>query len=440
MHRSKTFRQVASATALVGALGAVTAFGVAPLTKIELPTLEFVTEPLLLAQHATDSFLPPAGSFHQSETVRRGDTLAALIGRMGGNDPDFIRFVQRDKTARKALQIRAGRSVQAEIDSAGRVMRFVYRGGGLQDDSSLNRVKPGKRLEIRRVDDEFVASEVAIPLERSVEMRSAQISSSLFAATDDAGIPESVAIKIADIFGGDIDFHRDLRKGDRLRVLYETIREADSLDGPAGSRVIAVEFINDGQQHDAMLFERNGREEYFSFQGKGLRKAFLRNPLEFSRISSGFSRSRLHPVHKVWRAHRGVDFAAPSGTKVRASADGKVKFAGSQNGYGKVIMLEHSGGYSTVYAHLSRFAPDVRRGARVSQGDVIGAVGATGWATGPHLHYEMRIKGRHVDPMRVALPESKPLDSSDRASLMARAAELRSRFAKFDTLAFARFE
>ncbi|MGA0797517.1 MAG: M23 family metallopeptidase, partial [Quisquiliibacterium sp.] len=268
----------------------------------------------------------------------------------------------------------------------------------------------------------------------------AEIRSSLFAATDAADIPESVAIKIADIFGGDIDFHRDLRKGDRLRVIFETIREADSLDGPAGSRVLAVEFVNDGNQFDAMLFEREGRAEYFSFAGKSLRKAFLRNPLEFSRISSGFSLSRLHPVHNVWRAHRGVDFAAPTGTKVRASSDGKVKFAGNQNGYGKVVILEHSGRYSTLYAHLSRISPDLRPGARVSQGDVIGAVGSTGWATGPHLHYEMRIDGKHVDPMRVALPESKPLNGQDRVALQGAAAELRNRFAQFDTITIARFE
>ncbi len=442
MHRSKRFRRVATVTALVSALGAVTAFGVAPLTKIDLPELAYVTEalPLPLAFQAAEQIVPSGDAFYQSETIQRGDTLAALINRMGGNDPEFIRFVSKDKVGRKALQIRAGRSVQAEIDSTGRVNRFAYRTGGLEDDASPNQAKPGKRLEINRVGDEFVAQEVEIPLERSVEMRTAEIRSSLFAATDAADIPESVAIKIADIFGGDIDFHRDLRKGDRLRVIFETIREADSLDGPAGSRVLAVEFINDGNQFDAMLFEREGRAEYFSFAGKSLRKAFLRNPLEFSRISSGFSLSRLHPVHNVWRAHRGVDFAAPTGTKVRASSDGKVKFAGNQNGYGKVVILEHSGRYSTLYAHLSRISPDLRPGTRVSQGDVIGAVGSTGWATGPHLHYEMRIDGKHVDPMRVALPESKPLNGQDRVALQAAAAELRNRFAQFDTITIARFE
>ncbi len=439
MHRNTRFKQVATVTALVGALGAVTAFGVAPLTQVELPPLVSVTEPVLLSLQAPEFFAENTGSFFQSEAIRRGDTIAALISRMGGDDRDFIRFIGKDPVGRKALQIRAGRSVQAEIDTSGRVLRFVYRAGSLEDDSA-SQGRPGKRLEIVRNGNTFSALEADIPLERSVEMRSATISSSLFAATDAADIPEGVAIKIADIFGGEIDFHRDLRKGDELRVIYETVREADSLEGSDGSRVLAVEFVNDGVRHEAMLFERNGKAEYFSFEGKSLRKAFLRNPLEFSRISSGFSLSRKHPITNDWRAHRGVDFAAPTGTKVRASADGKVVFSGRQNGYGNVVILEHGGRYSTLYAHLSRISTDVRVGTRVSQGDTIGLVGATGWATGPHLHYEMRISGRHVDPMKVALPESKPLVGPDRDRLIAAATSVRAQLAQIDSIKLALFE
>ncbi len=435
MHRNARFRQVAVATALVSALGAVTAFGVAPLTRVEIPPAERITEPVILGLP-----LPyPVDRFLQTETIRRGDTMAVLLGRVGANDGEFLRFVSSDPVARKALQMRAGRDVQAEVDALGRVMRFSYRLGGLEEDSA-GESTPSKRIEIRREDDRLVASEEQIPLERSVEMRSVEIRSSLFAATDAADIPEGVAIKIAEIFAGDIDFHRDLRKGDQLRVLYETVREADGLDEPTGSRVIAAELLNDGTRHSAFLFERDGGSEYFSFDGRSLKKAFLRNPLEFSRVTSGFSRSRLHPITRDWRAHRGVDFGAPTGTRVRATSDGTVDFVGQQRGYGNVVMIEHRGNYSTVYAHLNAFAPGLRRGAKVRQGDSIGTVGSTGWATGPHLHYELKIRGDQVDPMRVALPDSKPLDGSEQQRLRQAASAVAQQLAQLDTVRVARFE
>jgi murein DD-endopeptidase MepM/ murein hydrolase activator NlpD len=436
MHRNARFRQVAVLTAIVSALGAVTAFGVAPLAEVDLPPIETVTESVVLGLQNPDAI----ESVVQTETIRRGDTLAALLARLGANDPEFLRFAASDPLARKAMQLRAGRSVQAEVDWLGRVTRYSYRVGGLEDDSRADDVRPAKRLEIRRDGEKLVASEAEIPLERSTEMRSVEIRSSLFAATDAAGIPESVAIKVAEIFGGDIDFHRDLRKGDRLRVVYETVREADSLDAAAASKVLAVEFVNDGQRYDALLFERDDRPEYFAFDGRSLKKAFLRNPIEFSRVSSGFSNARLHPIMRDWRAHRGVDFAAPTGTRVRASADGIVEFIGQQRGYGNVLIIDHRGDYSSLYAHLNGFAEGLRRGARVRQGDTIGTVGSTGWATGPHLHYEIMIRGEQVDPMKVALPESAPLDGEDRIRLQLAATEMRLALDQLDVIRLARFE
>jgi len=436
MHRNARFRQVAALTAIVSALGAVTAFGVAPLAEVELPPVETITESVVLGLQNPDA----VDGFVQTETIRRGDTLAALLSRLGANDPEFLRFASSDRVARKAMQLRPGRSVQAEVDWLGRVTRFSYRVGGLEDDSRADDVRPARRLEIHREGEKLVASEAEIPLERSTEMRSVEIRSSLFAATDAAGIPESVAIKVAEIFGGDIDFHRDLRKGDRLRVVYETVREADGLDAAAASKVIAAELINDGERHDALLFERADRPEYFTFDGRSLKKAFLRNPIEFSRVSSGFSESRLHPIMRDWRAHRGVDFAAPTGTRVRASADGTVEFVGQQRGYGNVVILEHRGHYSSLYAHLNGFAEGLHRGARVRQGDTIGTVGSTGWATGPHLHYEIMVRGEQVDPLKVALPESPPLDGADRARLQVAAAEMRLNLEQLDVIRLARFE
>jgi murein DD-endopeptidase MepM/ murein hydrolase activator NlpD len=341
---------------------------------------------------------------------------------------------------RKALQMRPGRTVQAEVDSLGRVLRFSYRLGGLEDDSSAEELKPLKRIQVLRDGDRFSALEEQIPLERSVETRSVEIRSSLFAATDAAGIPEAVAIKVADVFAGDIDFTRDLRKGDRLRVVYETVREAGSFDSPSASRVVAIELVNDGKRYDAFWLEREGRGEYFTFDGRSLKKAFLRNPLEFSRITSGFTESRLHPVFRDWRAHKGVDFAAPVGTRVRAASDGTVEFVGQQRGYGNMVVLRHRNNYSTVYAHLNGFAEGMKVGARIGQGDLVGTVGQTGWATGPHLHYEIKINGDQVNPLTVALPEGKVLDGADRKRLAASVAQMREALARVDTLRVARFQ
>lgn len=438
MHRNRLFSQVAIATTLVGLLGAVTAFGVAPLAQTELPPEQRITESIPLSLEVPESL----DSFIQTETIRRGDTLAQLIGRLGANDAEFLRFVSSDPVGRRALQMRAGRSVQAEIDSLGRVQRFSYRLGGLEEDTGEASAEPRPltRLEIVRDGERLSATEDLIPLERTVEMRSVEIRSSLFAATDSVGIPESVAIRIADIFGGDIDFTRDLRKGDRLRVVYESVREEGSLDQAEAGRVLAIELINGGERHEAFWFERDGRGEYFTFDGRSLRKSFLRNPLEFSRITSGFTEARMHPILREWRAHKGVDFGAPVGTRVRATADGTVEFAGQQRGYGNVVILNHRNQYSTLYAHLQGFAPGLSKGEKVAQGQVIGAVGMTGWTSGPHLHYEVKIDGEQVDPMRVALPESKPLGPQERERLVAEVSGVRERLAQLDSLRVARFQ
>jgi murein DD-endopeptidase MepM/ murein hydrolase activator NlpD len=221
-------------------------------------------------------------------------------------------------------------------------------------------------------------------------------------------MPDGVTMQIADIFSGDVDFHRDLRKGDRFAVVYEAFHHNGRL--LKSGRVLAAEFVNDRKALRAVWFDdaEQGRGGYFAPDGKNLRKAFLRSPLEFSRVTSGFA-MRFHPILQQWRAHKGVDYGAPTGTRVRATADGVVDFAGTQGGYGKVVILRHHGGITTAYAHLNGFAGDVRRGARVAQGDTIGFVGATGWATGPHLHYEFRVNDQHRNPLTIAMPAAEPV-------------------------------
>jgi murein DD-endopeptidase MepM/ murein hydrolase activator NlpD len=245
-------------------------------------------------------------------------------------------------------------------------------------------------------------------------MKSAEIRSSLFGATDAAGIPDGVATQLADIFGGDIDFHRDLRKGDRFSVAYESITHLGRM--VRTGRILAAEFVNDGNTYRAVWFDGgDGRGGYYTADGKSIRKSFLRSPLEFSRITSGFSSARYHPVLKEVRAHRGIDYGAPTGTRVKATGDGTVEFAGRQGGYGNVVILRHQGHYETVYGHLSGFASGLRKGSRIGQGDVIGYVGATGVATGPHLHYEFRVDGAHRNPLTVALPAALPLAANQLA-------------------------
>ena len=253
-----------------------------------------------------------------------------------------------------------------------------------------------------------------MPLETHVLMKSAEIRHSLFGATDAAGIPDSVATQLADIFGGDIDFHRDIRKGDRFSVIFESISHLGKM--VRTGRILAAEFVNDGRTYRAVWFEgSDGRNGYYTADGKNIRKVFLRSPLEFSRVTSGFSGGRFHPVLKEVRAHRGIDFGAPTGTRVKATGDGVVEFAGRKGGYGNLVVLRHQSQYQTYYGHLSGFAAGIRKGTRVAQGDVIGYVGATGIATGPHLHYEFRVGGVHRNPLAMVLPAAPPLAADQMA-------------------------
>jgi murein DD-endopeptidase MepM/ murein hydrolase activator NlpD len=260
-------------------------------------------------------------------------------------------------------------------------------------------------------------------------MKSAVIQSSLFGASDAAGIPDSVAMQLADMFGGDIDFHRELRQGDRFSVIYET-HWVDGRPLRAG-RVLAAEFVNQGRKHRALWFS----DSYYAPDGKNMRKALLRSPLELSRVSSAFG-MRMHPFQQSWKAHQGVDYAAPAGTRVRAVGDGIVEFAGRQGGYGNMVVVRHDASNSTAYAHLKAFGRGIRSGARVAQGDTVGLVGQTGWATGPHLHYEFRIAGAARNPLSVPLPAGTPVARHDMDAFRAKAQPL---FAQLNLVANGQF-
>jgi murein DD-endopeptidase MepM/ murein hydrolase activator NlpD len=333
-----------------------------------------------------------------SEVTRAGTTLEATLRRLGVADPETLAALRSDKTLQRALNGKAGRVVQSRVTASGELSELVVRMPA--EDSKLTSTH-FTRLTLRPGPDGWQSQLEQLALGTTTRLASGTIASSLFAATDDAQIPDAVAVQIAEIFSADIDFHRELRKGDTFSVVYEALTaDGEPIPWSHGTgRVLAGEFINQGRTHQAIWFEQDGKGAYFDPSGRSRKRAFLASPLEFSRVSSGFA-MRMHPILQRMTAHKGVDYAAPSGTPVRVVGDGTVQFAGWQNGYGKVVHVLHGRDKLTVYAHLSRV--DVRKGQRVDQGQRIGAVGATGWATGPHLHFEFRIGGVHKDPRTIA--------------------------------------
>ena len=399
--------RAAAALALM-AIGVVAAFGFAPGTLTPEVPVHFIVRDLALPALAP----APAGEGYWREArIERGDTLGSVLARLAVNDPAAQQFLRTDQRARPLYQLMPGKSVRVETADDGRLMSLRYLAQG------------GAMLEVKRNGDGFVAVGAPPAYGVHTELRAGKISSSLFGAADDVGLPDAVTMQLAQVFSGDIDFYHDLRRGDRFAVVYE-VRAIDGVPAATG-KLIAAEFVNKGTSYRAFLRRSpDGSEAYYTEDGRNLRKAFLRSPVEFTRITSGFTMARFHPFLHTWRAHKGVDFAAPMGTPVHATADGRVFFAGRQNGYGNVVILRHAGANSTVYAHLSRFAAGMRPGIRVTQGEVIGYVGQTGWATGPHLHYEFRVDNVQRNPMTIALPDAPPLAAADRSAYLAGIAPL----------------
>jgi murein DD-endopeptidase MepM/ murein hydrolase activator NlpD len=364
---------------------------------------------------------------YRSDVTRATDTADTLLKRLGVFDPRAAAFLRSNPLAQKNLLGRAGRAVTLEANGNNNLLKLNARWSPDEDGTF-------KRLSIEKTAGGFTSRVETLPLTASTRIASGTISSSLFAATDEARIPDSVSSQLAEIFSGDIDFHRSLRKGDRFSVVYETL-EGDGEPLRAG-RILSTEFVNSGKTFQAMWFEEptvtnethaSHKGGYYTLAGESLRRAFLAAPLAFSRITSGF-KMRFHPILQVWKAHLGVDYAAPAGTTVRSVGDGVVEFAGVQKGFGNVVKVKHPSQISTVYAHLSRI--NVHLGQPVSQGQNVGLVGTTGWSTGPHLHFEYRVNGVYQDPQSVARRnETVPLTAAlkpvfDKAAAQARVALL----------------
>ncbi len=371
----------------------VTAFGIAPLAPdaADLPVQQVIeslnTDPLI------GDLLPATPlTLFSSDTVRRDDTAQSLLQRLGVRDSKAMDFVRKNDLARQLFSGRSGKLVTVETNDRFELQRLSARWLN-KDEQGFSRLvietSPQGRLSARIETGELTASS---------RISSGVIKSSLFAATDEVNLPDSVAVQLAEMFSSDIDFRRDLRQGDRFSVVYESL-EADGETMRPG-RVLSAEFVNKGREYKSVWFEAPGQKgAYFGFDGQSTRKSFLASPLEFTRVSSGYG-MRFHPISGKNKAHLGVDYAATTGTPVRTIGDGVVEFAGVQRGYGNVIYIQHRDQKTTVYAHLSRI--QVRKGQKVEQGDLIGNVGSTGASTGPHLHLEFRDHGLHQDPLEIA--------------------------------------
>jgi len=409
----KTLRKrIFLALATLPLLGVVAAFGIDPDTTTDNIEQETFVEALALPEvQPTDS-----GSFDfwREERIGRGETLSSLLQKLGVNAEERQEFLAAARQSDSIGKLVPGGSVLARVTSGGNLLLLRY----LTSDTTL--------VSINRANESFEITEQTIQPEVRQIIRSGFIQNSLFGATDAADVPDKIASTMADAFSGDIDFHKDLRRGDQFSVVYE----AFYFDGRLikTGQLLAAEFINQGKSYQAIHFkDPQGREGFFNADGQSLKRAFLKSPMPFDRISSGFSASRLHPVLNTWRSHKGVDYAAPTGTPVRAVADATVSFAGWQGGYGNLVLLEHKRPYSTAYAHLSRFGKNIKRGSKISQGQVIGYVGATGVATGPHLHYEFRVNGQQLNPLAMNLPTAYPLDSRYKALFASLAEPLTAR-------------
>jgi murein DD-endopeptidase MepM/ murein hydrolase activator NlpD len=387
--------------------GVLTAFGVASDTQLDkIARHELIDQ---LALPAFEQTSRESEQFKASERIQRGDTVATLLQRLKVDDAAAFAFLRTAPSAKAIFQLRPNRTLQATTNAQGKLLSLTYfynaeeflhvvrQSDGVNFNAEMKRIQPTAQL-VRK---------------------SGIIRSSLYGATDDAGIPDAIANQLARIFSTDIDFHVDLRKDDKFSVVYEMLhQDGESL---GAGRVLSAAFTNNGKTFEAYLFtDAEGQDGYYS-------------------VSSGFG-GRFHPLLKNWRQHTGVDFAAPRGTPIWATADGVVEFAGVKGGYGNVIEVRHHGGTTTLYAHLSAFAAGARKAMRVSQGQTIGYVGATGWATGPHLHYEFKISGSHQDPMKVALPKAEPLAQKYIAAFKQSAQVQSAQLALLRDVTFGKFE
>ncbi len=338
----------------------------------------------------------------QTIKVKSGDSLATIFSRAGVSAKQLHSIIALSGDTKKLKRIFPGDELKVSVNSQGELKHLRYE----IDDTQT--------LHVSRSEEGFKSEIISAPLTIRLTYSSGTIDSSLFLAAQKAGLPDRLTMELAGIFGWDVDFALDIRKGDSFSLMYEELyRDGNKLKN---GNIVAAEFTNQSKTYRAVRYNNgSGRADYFTPDGVSMRKTFLRAPVDFTRISSKFKRGRKHPILNRIRAHRGVDYAASRGTPVRTTGDGKIAYRGRKGGYGKTVVIQHGSQYSTLYAHLSNYARGKRSGTRVKQGQIIGYVGQTGLATGPHLHYEFRVNGVHRNPLTVKFPNAKPLPKKNKA-------------------------
>ena len=355
----------------------------------------------------------------QEFTVKSGDSLSKLFKRAGLTSQQLDKVMKSGEAAKKLTKIFPKDTIRVLTDDNSQLLALRYE------------INPETYLMVEREQDTLVAKELKHRIETRVAHAEGSIDSSLFMAANEANVSENIIMELAGIFGWDIDFALDIRKGDSFKLLYEEIyRNGEKIkDG----EILAAEFVNDGDTYRAVRYENPETKstEYYTPDGKSMRKEFLRTPVNFTRISSRFTTKRYHPVLQKFRSHKGVDYAAKRGTPIRAAGDGKVIFKGKKGGYGRVVIIQHGSKYTTLYAHLNSYNKNIRVGKRVKQGQTIAYVGSSGLATGPHLHYEFRVNGVHRNPQTVRLPSSGPVPKKYMADFKQETAPV---FAQLDLL------
>jgi murein DD-endopeptidase MepM/ murein hydrolase activator NlpD len=360
-----------------------------------LASLLFLARPPEPNQPGPSKRSSAANLFRISGIVEKGQSLYEIFKRHGLDPGELFRVKEALAGVHSIREIRPGQPYEIQVDPEKRLSTFVY---WVNEDSLVRVTREGEGYQAEKLNLEY---------DRRLLCLEGAIEDNLIASMGGGQQNLLLALNLSDVFAWDIDFATALRKGDTFRLLVEGLYR----DGEFKKygNILAAEFVNDGVPFRAYRFEIDGRADFYDAEGRSLRKAFLKAPLSFRRISSGFSKSRLHPVLNIRRAHNGTDYVAPKGTPVSAMASGQVLAAGHQGGYGNLVVIRHPNGYKTFYGHLSGFAKGVRKGASVAQGQLVGYVGATGLATGPHLHFEMRVNDRAVNPRKVVIPPGQPV-------------------------------
>src|SRR5690554_2894911 len=369
----------------------------APEAQTTSETSESQSQPM-----AAQADVAPEPDIHWQEfTIKSGDTLSTLFRKAGFNDGLMLSVIHGDGEADKLQRLYAGEDIRFGVNSEGELVAIELQRSLLES------------LKIARTEDGFLGETVVREPEARPAFAAGVIDGSLYLSARDAGLNDRLTMELAGIFGWDIDFVYDVRKGDSFEVVYEELYiDGEKFDT---GRILSARFINRGEDNLALLYtDANGESDYYSPDGKSMRKAFLRVPIN-ARVSSPFNLQRRHPVLDVVRPHEGTDYAAPPGTPIKAAGSGRVKFAGWKGGYGRTVVLQHGDNITTLYAHMSRLGKGIKNGTRVKQGETIGYVGSSGMVTGPHLHYEFRVNGVAKNSRTVKLPDAKPVPSAEMA-------------------------